>query len=180
MNPLLVILDIDETLVYASDGKLERTADFKTTFYHVYSRPYLDEFISFISNHYQIAVWTSASAAYAEEVIPVVFPDPNILKFAWTANKCTSRYDPEFGDYYKIKNLRKVRKLGYSLGRTLVIDDTPQKHVRNYGNLIRVAPFYGAPDDELSMLVQYLQHIDGEANMRSIEKRGWRNIVETI
>jgi len=35
----LLILDLDETLVHASERELERSADFRLVGYHVYLRP---------------------------------------------------------------------------------------------------------------------------------------------
>lgn len=42
VNPLL-ILDLDETLIHATEQP-EREADFQIFHYHVYKRPYLEEF----------------------------------------------------------------------------------------------------------------------------------------
>lgn len=85
------------------------------------------------------------------------------------------RYDPETRDRYFVKDLKKVRARGYALEHVLVVDDTPQKHQRNYGNLVAVRPFEGDPaDDELVHLGPYLETLAGVDNVRTIEKRGWR------
>lgn len=60
-----------------------------------------------------------------------------------------------------------------------MVDDSPEKHTRNYGNLIRVKPFEGDPsDDELVHLEKYLEFLSKEADVRHIEKRGWRKILQ--
>ena len=57
-----------------------------------------------------------------------------------------------------------------------MVDDTQKKLRRNYGNLVRVSPFEGDQrDEELLDLMTYLERIKGAENIRSIEKRGWRN-----
>jgi len=67
------------------------------------------------------------------------------------------------------------KRRGYALERVLVVDDSPEKHTRNYGNLVRVEPFLGDPsDDELSHLARYLPTLAKAENVRSIEKRRWR------
>ena len=43
---LLLILDIDETLVHATRNKLDRKENFKIFDYYVYERPYLLEFLN--------------------------------------------------------------------------------------------------------------------------------------
>jgi carboxy-terminal domain RNA polymerase II polypeptide A small phosphatase len=57
-----------------------------------------------------------------------------------------------------------------------MVDDSPEKHTRNYGNLVRVAPFTGDPaDTELASLARYLRQLATQPNVRCIEKRGWRS-----
>ncbi len=71
--------------------------------------------------------------------------------------------------------MRKVVKLGFSIERILMIDDSPEKLERNYGNHIRVHPYKGDDSDiELLQLMAYLKTIEGHANYRTLEKRSWR------
>ena len=44
----LLILDIDETLVHATEEDLGRACDFETDWYVVYKRPHVDEFLDFL------------------------------------------------------------------------------------------------------------------------------------
>ncbi len=75
-----------------------------------------------------------------------------------------------------VKDLKKVKRLGYLLERVLFIDDTPDKMARNYGNAIYVSPFEGDDkDNELEVLLKYLLAIQFEPDYRNVEKRGWRN-----
>ena len=76
----------------------------------------------------------------------------------------------------KVKKLKKLKKLGYSLAEIIMIDDSPEKLGQNYGNGIIVNPFLGNPDDnELEELLSYLQSINSVENVREIEKRNWKN-----
>lgn len=45
-NKPLAILDVDETLIYATKEKLIREPDFEVFDYRVYKRPNLNEFIN--------------------------------------------------------------------------------------------------------------------------------------
>lgn len=38
-KPLLVVLDLDETLIHSSDHALDRDADFRVDRHHTYKRP---------------------------------------------------------------------------------------------------------------------------------------------
>ena len=58
----------------------------------------------------------------------------------------------------------------------LIIDDSPEKTRENYGNAIYIQPFEGnQKDEELQLLLKYLLSIKDVMNVRSFEKRGWKN-----
>ena len=174
----LLILDLDETLVYATEQALERQADFAVSPYFVYKRPHVDAFLDQCLQWFAVAVWTSASPGYASEIVRNVFATPKLLQFVWASDRCTQAYDAEVGERFWIKNLKKVRQQGYSLAQTIMIDDSPEKHGRNYGNLVRVRPFMGDADDgELSLLITYLDTLRSVPNVRAMEKRHWRSEV---
>jgi len=67
MNRLLLVLDLDETLVHATSPPLGRPCDFMTEEFFVYVRPGLTEFLEGIVNDFEVAVWTSSSEAYARQ-----------------------------------------------------------------------------------------------------------------
>jgi RNA polymerase II subunit A small phosphatase-like protein len=57
----LLILDIDETLIYATEASLPRQADFLVGQYHIYKRPFLNVFLKNCLDWFEIAVWTSST-----------------------------------------------------------------------------------------------------------------------
>lgn len=109
----LLILDLDETLIYASETELERPADFHMGRFHVYKRPHLEEFLTACFSWFDVAVWTSASPAYAQGIVKAIFSDLNALKFVWASDRCTRVYNTHLGDHYWRKNLKKVQRKGY-------------------------------------------------------------------
>lgn len=176
----LLVLDLDETLVYADLQPLDREADFRIFEYHVYRRPYLDRFLRFCGARFRVAVWTSSSGDYAAEIVDRVFPEPEALEFVWSRARCSIRFDPEEREQYWQKRLKKLRRLGYALEQVIAVDDTPRKHEQNYGNLVRVREFLGDPaDDELLRLEAYLLWLEHVPNVRAVEKRGWQWKIET-
>jgi RNA polymerase II subunit A small phosphatase-like protein len=171
----LLILDLDETLVHATDVPLDRAHDFEVGPYVVYRRPGVDVFIRAMSMHFELAVWTSSTRLYAEPVVAELFPVGIKPSFVWSRERCTRRFDPDTHDFEWAKNLDKVKRRGYALERVLIVDDTPKKLERHYGNLVRVKPFEGDPSDtELHGLTEYLPTLADAANVRRIEKRYWR------
>jgi RNA polymerase II subunit A small phosphatase-like protein len=79
----LLILDLDETLVFASETALSRPADFVAFDYHVYKRPHLEKFLEIVREHFDLAVWSSASDLYVEVVVQNIFPQDIKLHFVW-------------------------------------------------------------------------------------------------
>ena len=171
----LLILDLDGTLIYASETPLGRAPDFSAGPYCVYKRPHLDRFLETCRAWFELAVWTSSSRAYAECIIGELFDDPEALACLLANERCTQRFCPETLDHYMVKNLHKLRRKGYSLSKMLIIDDTPATFKLNYGNGIRVSEYRGHPEDEeLLDLLRFLKHLGAVEDVRRIEKRGWR------
>ena len=172
---ILLILDLDETLIYSTESTLAGAEDFIVDEYFVYKRPSLDKFLDFISPIYDVAIWTSSSEDYAQEVVKNIFPQYYPLKFIYGRTKCTLIFLWDQNEYIYAKNLSKLKKKKYSLEKILIIDDSPEKLKRNYGNHIRVEPIVGSNDDiELFRLIKYLEKIKLSENVRIIEKRSWR------
>ena len=172
---ILLILDIDETLIHASPARLTRAADFSVGPYYVYSRPYLQEFLTACGAAFAVGIWSSASADYVQAIVQTILPAELSPAFVWSRERCVHRFDAERHDTYFVKDLKRVKRLGYDLDRVLIVDDTPQKLERNYGNAIYVRPYVGqAEDNELRQLNTYLESLSARKNVRALEKRNWR------
>ncbi len=172
---MLLILDLDETLIHATTAPLRKPPDFVFDEFLIYRRPHLDRFLAFAEEHFSVAVWTSSSPDYAAEIVRNIFPAPDRLEFLWARDRCTPRWDWSVGEVDWLKPLQKVKRLGIPLEEMIAVDDSPEKYIRNYGNLVRVAPFVGdTDDDELLRLERYLLVLKGLPDVRAAEKRWWR------
>jgi RNA polymerase II subunit A small phosphatase-like protein len=177
----LLVLDLDETLIHSVKEPLERTPDFRAFQYFVYKRPGVDCFLSTCTELFNLAVWTSAGEDYAHQIIKHIFPKPAQLRFVFSSERCSVRFDYANGSYQILKPLRKLKRKGYSLEKVLVVDDTPETFMDNYGNGILVRRYYGGEDDEeLLLLLKYLELIASVENVRSLEKRWWRHKVQRL
>lgn len=184
-NRQLLILDLDETLVYATDSTadapLPRAPDFTVGPYAVLRRPHLSPFLACVFDWFDVAVWTSSTSAYAFPIVQNIFPDPSLLQFVWCRDRCTQTLHPELRELDWIKNLSKLKRLGRRLEHTLILDDTPSKLRRHYGNLLRISPFVGSnADTELRDVLPFLHHLRSVPNVRTIEKRDWRDKVRHL
>ncbi|UOQ64974.1 HAD family hydrolase [Hymenobacter volaticus] len=190
-DKLLLILDLDETLIHASTKELDRPADFTLFDYHIYIRPHLTEFLIGCSHHFRLAIWSSASDDYVAEVTKHIVPASIPLDFVWGRSRCTYcfhnaafeelGYPDSHSHYDYVKVLKKLRRRGYDLDRVLIVDDTPSKAKRNYGNAIYPTEYLGQlHDNELILLLRYLAQFKDVGNVRSIEKRDWQNRTDLV
>src|SRR6185436_6220697 len=93
--PLLVILDLDETLVHATEYSLGRPSDFTVERYHVYKRPHVETFLRDLRTEFRVAIWTASGRSYAEPVVDALISWRAQLEFLWCSERCTSRFDHE-------------------------------------------------------------------------------------
>lgn len=180
-NRLLLILDLDETLVHAVETPIaDRQPDHVIEQFHIYLRPGLRDFLLQVSTSYRLAVWTSSSPLYAQAICGLIFPPEIPLEFVWASDRCTLVRDLDTDTWINSKPLRKIiRSRGGDLGRILMVDDSPEKLRKNYGNLVPVIPFEGNPaDDELRWLAVYLKQLSSTEDVRQLEKRIWRQNVD--
>jgi len=187
---ILLILDLDETLIHATADRIRGDFAFQVYHYYIYLRPGLAEFLAQCAAHFTLAVWSSASDDYVQAVVERAFPASVTPAFVWARSRCTRFRLPgldeqgfdslDYSTQYEFaKRLKKVVRRGFDLKRTLIVDDTPEKVRQNYGNAIYIKPYLGAPDDrELASLAEYLLTLKEVENVRGIEKRHWRDSAQ--
>jgi hypothetical protein len=93
-NPMcrpLLILDLDETLIYPSLRPLGHREDFFCEPYYIYTRPFFDQFLDTCRQSYNLAVWTRSDDDYARCVKEHIF-DHVQLEIYWTRSQCTERF----------------------------------------------------------------------------------------
>lgn len=170
----LLVLDLDETLIHAADRELERPCEFRVGPYFVYLRPGLESFLDSMARIYELGVWTASTQGYADPIVERIFPATK-PSFVWARDRCTLRFNPDSVEHEWVKNLDKLKRKGRDLNQVLMVDDTPEKLLRHYGNLVRVKSWEGDPSDkELIQLATYLTTLADVPNVRAIEKRHWR------
>lgn len=172
----LLVLDIDETLIYATENPVNDEWDFQVAQYYVYKRPYLDLFLDYCESNFEVGLWTTAGGGFARFVVGEIFRKGYPLKLVWSIERCTKVFNPELHNFSYIKKLKKLKRKGYKLEEVIMIDDTPSKLRKNYGNLIVIDEYCAQNDDkELLRIIKYLYDLKNEPNIRIIEKRGWKN-----
>lgn len=70
---MLLVLDLDETLLYSTTKRLAYVPDYLVGENYVYARPGLKDFLDAISHGFRVAVWTSAVQGYAKRIVTHYF-----------------------------------------------------------------------------------------------------------
>ena len=175
MSKKLLVLDLDETLIHAQDKHFPY-ATHNTFHYYLAVRPGLESFLDAIHLYYDLMIWSNNGQEYIDEIMDSFWPKHLPLVDIFTSNESSIKYENGYGIPF-FKEIKKIAKRHgeYSKNQILAIDDKPQVHKRNYGNLIAISPFHGKPDSALDLLSTYLLSIKDVENVRSIEKRGWES-----
>lgn len=136
---MTIVLDLDETLIYAREGPL-------------YARPGIDELLAFLKENFEAVVWTAGVRAYAQAVVK------NIDKIS-AIQHCVYRHKKWFtgvAGYNKDLTL-----LGRDMNNTIIIENTPDCLRGNEGNGILVADYEGGEhaDDTLYCILALLRDL---------------------
>uniref|UniRef100_A0A6C0BMR1 FCP1 homology domain-containing protein n=1 Tax=viral metagenome TaxID=1070528 RepID=A0A6C0BMR1_9ZZZZ len=169
MKKRLVILDLNGFLVRRiherdtydlSDAFLE-TADAHARPFFIWCRPHAREFLTFLLQHFTVAVWTSARKYNAHQMVNTLIPDAGERKkllFVWDQSQCQDKSDDLPEDvkkkYLFTKPLAKVWQAfpDFNHTNTRIIDDSPAKMVDNPPHTHLVP----------SPWVDYVYHEDGD------------------
>jgi RNA polymerase II subunit A small phosphatase-like protein len=92
---ILLILDLDETLIHATAERIRDDFDFQVYQYYVYKRPGLAAFLERCAAHFTLAVWSSASDEYVQAVVKQILPAHLTPAFVWGRSRCTRFRLPE-------------------------------------------------------------------------------------
>lgn len=152
--PQLVVFDLDETLVHATERQLPIDHLTQMEQYFVYERPYARRLLAFAAARFDVGVWSSSSEAYIRHVLSHLLPEGYPLRFAWSVERCVQRPDVASGGYVYIKDLRKPMRLGYEPKQVVIVDDSPEKVPRQPRSHLVVRPFTGDPSDSELLAVE--------------------------
>lgn len=126
MSRRLLILDVNGTIAdFTHKRRPGVKPDAKLRSKYIYERPHLREFLSRVTEHYDVAVWTSSIGPNAEAAVDYLFKRHN-LAFVYSRNQCVKLPGP---GYRTIKDLRRVWSSfpHYDRRNTTVLDDSEEK-----------------------------------------------------
>lgn len=145
---LTIVLDLDETLIYAREGPL-------------YGRPGLDELMLFLKDNCEAIVWTAGVKAYAQAVVRNIDKHDAIRHTVYRHKK----WFTGMAGYNKDLTL-----LGRDLNTTLIVENTPDCVRGNEANGILVADYEGGEleDNTLPAILMLLKDLVQRRNSEGI------------
>lgn len=178
---LNVILDLDQTLISGEEYELFEKNPNKekmNKFFHaqmknyfiIFARPHLQEFLDFLFENFNVAVWTAASKDYANFIVKNFIlteskKNKRKLDFIFYSYHCnmSKRYKQGLKslsmlwDVFKLKN--------YNPNNTIIVDDNSDVVIQQSCNVIQIKPFYyqsrnSDQDKELLKVMAQLKTID--------------------
>lgn len=171
----VLVLDLDGTLLDTTPAGTRRGTPptFRWKNKETRLRPGLASFLSAVVAHgYELAVWTSAPAEYADAMVAGIrasgAPLPLLVTFSAEETEFSWSRGPQ-----AIKDVRKLAaRLDRPTWRMLVLDDTPETYSRNAANALPVPTYAGgAADGVLAELQELLVSMELGA---PLDTRRWR------
>ncbi|CCW63204.1 unnamed protein product [Phytomonas sp. EM1] len=137
-DKLTVVLDLDETLVYARMGPL-------------YVRPGMEQLMTFLAEHCEAVVWTASMHLYADAVVDQIDPCGAIRHTIY-------RHQRWFNGQSATKELQ---LLGRDLDSTIIIENTPDCLLGYEQNGVIVEDYEGGEleDTTLTRLLDFIKDL---------------------
>jgi TFIIF-interacting CTD phosphatase-like protein len=170
----LLILDLNGTLVYRPRNPAkDRDLDMLQVSMTPILRPHLEEFMTYIFEHFKVMFWSSATPRNVQSMIAATTTPEQRSKVIAIWARDTLDLSPE--DYNKksvtFKDLRKVfvdkdianaseKEVGWNIESTILLDDSAKKASYQPYNHVCVPEFVNnEQDDALKHVVGYLEEL---------------------
>ncbi|RLV90774.1 Mitochondrial import inner membrane translocase subunit TIM50 [Spathaspora sp. JA1] len=141
-RPLTLVLTLDDLLVHSSWDTQHgwRTA----------KRPGLDYFLGYLSQYYEIVVFSTNSQMFSEKTVGKLDPYHAYISYALFREGCR---------YKDGKLIKDLSLLNRDLGKTVIIDVDEDSVSLQPENGIVVNKWEGKPDDYLISLIPFLEYL---------------------
>ena len=158
---MMLVLDIDETLVHASftpdahyDTKVTITVGGETGHIYVAYRPHLKTFLAAVAPLFEIAVFTASQSCYASQLMDTIDPQRKLGSHRLFREHCTEVNGARVKD---------LSLLGRPLERMVIIDNSPVAYLFQPRNAIPILSWFDDPNDtELLKLIPMLKQLANE------------------
>ncbi len=176
-----LILDLDETLIHsllqesriqigASQSQMRmievKLDNNSSRIYHVYKRPYCDEFLKQVSQWYNLVIFTASLKQYADPIIDWLEGEGTQFTKRLYRNDCNliSYLSPRNKNY--VKDISTVEP---DLSKVIIVDDSLKTCTMNKDNSIRIKGWFNDhTDSELLNLIPILKGLNHVTDVRPL------------
>ena len=131
-----LVLDLDETLIHFKGNPNDDSSG------TLQFRPFLSEFLSNISNFYELVVFTAATQDYADPIIDAI--EKKGIKFDHRLYRIhTIIINNDF--------IKDISRLGRDLSRVIIVDNMEQNYKLQPDNGITIRPFWGKDVNDMAL-----------------------------
>ncbi|KAM0831051.1 hypothetical protein ACQ4PT_065821 [Festuca glaucescens] len=137
LNGILADINTDRNVAHMADGRVRGK--------NVFKRYYLDDFLRFCFQNFELGIWSSRMKVNVDAVLDILMKDlKRHLLFCWDASQCTTTNCATLENNSKPLVLKELKKLWnkedpdlpweqgeFSPSNTLLVDDSPYKALRN-------------------------------------------------
>ena len=189
-NKKLLILDLDETLIYSDiDYSLKDKIDkYDTILFFdneeeknipipLIIRPGLFEFLEYVSKEFDLIIFTASEQDYADTIINYIEKDKKYFKMRLYRDDCIfiepGLYIKDLRIFYGYKNLEDI----------IILDNSLFSFANQLNNGILITSFYSDKNDTFLINIKdYLDYIKDEKDIRKINKENFKfeEIKESI
>lgn len=150
-----LVLDLDETLCHSASLPLDRPADIEFEVNDIggkkpvysYKRPYMEEFLQWVSQLFEVVVFTAAQQEYGEQLLSKL-DNTHLLEHKLYRDSCR---------FVKGAYVKDLNVLGRNLNEIILIDDALYSFSYQIDNGIPIKGWYGdAKDKALLHLIPFL------------------------
>ncbi|KAK5676917.1 hypothetical protein LTS10_010681 [Elasticomyces elasticus] len=162
-RPLLVILDLNGTLLHRKNRKTSFTA-----------RPHVSEFLWYLMENHKVMIWSSARPENVQSIVKEIFMPKQLAKLiaVWGRERLQlspEQYNMRVQVYKQLSWVWRddeiansgIDGVGWAQDNTVLIDDSLEKAASEPCNLIKIDEFEGKPEqletDVLGQVVDYLE-----------------------
>ena len=143
--------------MYVGNGKTQKI--------FIYYRPFLKEFLEYVSQKWEIGIFTASKSIYANAILQKIDPESKFINFRLFKKNC----------YRDTKN-RLIKDLKILKNRDLkdiiLVDNSINAAIYNLNNCVPIIPYYGDKNDHhLISLANYLDKIYQHDDLRYVNKK---------
>lgn len=164
-----IFLDLDETLVHSTatipperyDFVVRPVIDGEKSEFYVLKRPFVDEFLAYLSERFEIVVFTAGIEEYASLVLDKL-DWRKAISHRLYRNSCKA---------VEGKFVKDLGEIGRELSKVVIVDDNPNSYQLQPENAIPIRPFVDdMGDEELRKMMELFEGCDLVEDLRDFVK----------